>query len=140
LPGGVWNTHIVARTHLHIHTHISQNLVVYYSLTAYIQADLAPLGLQLAQWGVDLSAAAADSSRGGDLEGRVGGLRWLDVPPAGRLQSAAELLKGMGAVNEKVCVCMNVSALFQTVRTRKLTEECFRKRRKRSRLVLISTN
>jgi len=29
------------------------------------QADLAPLGLQLAQWGVDLRAAAAESNRGG---------------------------------------------------------------------------
>jgi len=45
-------------------------------------ADLAPLVLELANWGI----AAAD------------GLRWLDVPPAAHWRQAAELLHQLGAL------------------------------------------
>eukprot|EP00967_Tisochrysis_lutea_P057629 scaffold73096_cov24-Tisochrysis_lutea.AAC.1 len=77
------------------------------------QADLAPLSLQLAKWGVNLHAAAAESnaaSADGSGMGQgsvcvVGGLRWLDAPPATRLTAATDLLQGLGAIDDK-------SALF----------------------------
>src|SRR5690606_4483894 len=47
-----------------------------------LQADLAPLALQLAQWGVD------DPTE----------LRWLDRPPAAALQQGRELLEQLGAL------------------------------------------
>lgn len=47
-----------------------------------LEADLAPLALDLAAWGAD----AAD-------------LPWLDAPPAGALAQAAELLTGLGALD-----------------------------------------
>ena len=48
-----------------------------------LEADLAPLALELAQWGV------ADP----------GALRWLDPPPAGAFAQARELLAGLGALD-----------------------------------------
>jgi len=48
-----------------------------------LEADLAPLALELAQWGV---AEAA-------------GLSWLDAPAAPQLQQARELLLRLGALN-----------------------------------------
>ncbi|MGE5258646.1 MAG: ATP-dependent helicase HrpB, partial [Hyphomicrobiales bacterium] len=50
-----------------------------------LQADLAPLALELAIWGVQ------DPSR----------LKWLDLPPAAAFQTAGELLKGLGALDER---------------------------------------
>lgn len=50
-----------------------------------LQADLAPLVLELAQWGVQ----------------DVGQLRWLDEPPAAHLAQARVLLERIGALNEK---------------------------------------
>lgn len=47
-----------------------------------LEADLAPLALDLAAWG----ANAAD-------------LPWLDAPPAGPMAQAAELLTGLGALD-----------------------------------------
>ncbi len=47
-------------------------------------ADLAPLALELASWGVQDAAA----------------LRWLDAPPAALLGSARDLLTRLGALNE----------------------------------------
>lgn len=47
-----------------------------------LQADLAPLALQLAQWGID------DPTE----------LRWLDRPPAAALQQGRELLEQLGAL------------------------------------------
>ena len=43
-----------------------------------LEADLAPLALELARWGTDDAAQ----------------LRWLDAPPAATLQQARELLRG----------------------------------------------
>jgi ATP-dependent helicase HrpB len=48
-------------------------------------ADLAPLALQLLQWGID------DPQQ----------LRWLDVPPAAAWQQALDLLDAMGAIQHK---------------------------------------
>ena len=47
-----------------------------------LQADLAPLALQLAQWGID------DPTE----------LAWLDVPPAAALQQGRDLLEQLGAL------------------------------------------
>ncbi len=48
-----------------------------------VEADLAPLALDLAQWGVADPAALA----------------WLDPPPAPHLAQARELLRGLGALD-----------------------------------------
>ncbi len=83
--------------HKHAHTYTHMHLCM-----PLRQADLAPLGLQLAQWGVDVPAAAAQCSGTGGGAGTVGGLRWLDAPPRPRLSAAAELLQGLGAIDDKV--------------------------------------
>jgi ATP-dependent helicase HrpB len=49
------------------------------------EADLAPLALDLAQWGVDDATSLA----------------WLDPPPAASLAQARELLTELGAVDER---------------------------------------
>jgi len=48
-----------------------------------MEADLAPLALELASWG------ARDAAE----------LRWLDAPPGAQLASARELLRGLGALD-----------------------------------------
>src|SRR5690606_15386932 len=48
-----------------------------------VTADLAPLALELAVWGTNASA-----------------LRWLDAPPAATLDSARDLLRRLGALDE----------------------------------------
>jgi ATP-dependent helicase HrpB len=48
-----------------------------------LEADLAPLALELARWGAD------DATR----------LQWLDAPPAATLQQARELLQRLDALN-----------------------------------------
>ena len=50
-----------------------------------VEADLAPLALELAAWG------ATDASR----------LAWLDPPPAAQLASARELLQWLGALDRE---------------------------------------
>ena len=50
-----------------------------------LSADLAPLALEMAEWGV------AD----------VGGLAWLDPPPPSALAQARALLRQLGALDEK---------------------------------------
>ncbi len=50
-----------------------------------LQADLAPLALQLLEWGVD----------------DPGELTWLDPPPAGHWQQALDLLDSLGALESK---------------------------------------
>ncbi|MBZ9714653.1 ATP-dependent helicase HrpB [Deinococcus multiflagellatus] len=50
-----------------------------------LEADLAPLTLELAQWGVTDPAA----------------LQWLDLPPERRVASARELLRGLGALDDR---------------------------------------
>ena len=47
-----------------------------------LQADLAPLLLQIMQWGID----------------DINELQWLDTPPAGPLGQARDLLKSLGAI------------------------------------------
>lgn len=49
-----------------------------------LEADLAPLALELAEWGV------ADPAE----------LAWLDPPPAAAFSQARELLRGLGALDE----------------------------------------
>ncbi|MEZ5451304.1 MAG: hypothetical protein R3E93_00600 [Thiothrix sp.] len=50
-----------------------------------LRADLAPLALQLLQWGVNDPAE----------------LRWLDTPPSGPWQQALDLLATLGAIERK---------------------------------------
>ncbi len=50
-----------------------------------LEADLAPLALELAGWGVR----------------EAGALRWLDPPPAAQLASARDLLRELGALDEE---------------------------------------
>ncbi|WP_235015534.1 ATP-dependent helicase HrpB [Oceanicoccus sp. KOV_DT_Chl] len=50
-----------------------------------LQADLAPLALQLLSWGID------------DIEE----LQWLDTPPAGPFNQALDLLAQLGAITTK---------------------------------------
>ncbi len=54
-----------------------------YSTPEILEADLAPVALELAAWG------ARDASE----------LRWLDPPPAAMLASARELLERLGAID-----------------------------------------
>lgn len=68
-----------------------------------LEADLAPLALELAAWGV----LAAEMARNGQTSGAevpragasAGALRWLDAPPAATLASARDLLLRLGAVD-----------------------------------------
>jgi len=55
-----------------------------------LSADLAPLALQLLQWGVD------DPTE----------LTWLDAPPRGPWQQAVDLLELLGAIERKSGVCI----------------------------------
>ena len=50
-----------------------------------LEADLAPVALELARWGVSDAAS----------------LDWLDAPPAAMLQQAQELLARLGALDER---------------------------------------
>ena len=50
-----------------------------------LNADLAPLALQLLSWGVDDPAE----------------LKWLDPPPRGAWQQAIDLLKSLGAIEQR---------------------------------------
>lgn len=50
-----------------------------------LEADLAPLALELARWGTRDPAS----------------LRWLDPPPAGALSAARELLQALGALDRE---------------------------------------
>ena len=59
-----------------------------WSAPEVVEADLAPLVLELANWGV----VAADE------------LKWLDPPPAAHWQQAVDLLRQLGAVDEKGCI------------------------------------
>jgi len=56
-----------------------------FSAPEIAEADLAPLVLELAAWGVLAEAA--------------GGLRWLDPPPAAMVASARDLLARLGALD-----------------------------------------
>jgi ATP-dependent helicase HrpB len=55
-----------------------------------LSADLAPLALQLLQWGVDDPAE----------------LTWLDAPPRGPWQQAIDLLDSLGAIERKSGGCI----------------------------------
>lgn len=63
-------------------TESQQQQLVAHTTPEIQQADLAPLAMQLLQWGVDNPAE----------------LRWLDVPPAGPWQQAIDLLESLGAL------------------------------------------
>jgi len=62
----------------------TQRGLIPYSAPEIIEADLAPLALELAQWGV----SDADS------------LAWLDNPPTGALNQARDLLRELGALDQ----------------------------------------
>lgn len=62
-----------------------QEQLTAHSTPEILRADLAPLALQLLQWGVDDPAE----------------LRWLDAPPSGPWQQALDLLATLGAIERK---------------------------------------
>ncbi len=62
----------------------AQRSLAPFSPPEIVDADLTPLALELAAWGVR----------------EVSELRWLDVPPAAQMASCRQLLMGLGALNE----------------------------------------
>ncbi|UOG91969.1 MAG: ATP-dependent helicase HrpB [Candidatus Thiothrix sulfatifontis] len=66
-------------------TESQQEQLAAHNTPEILRADLAPLALQLLQWGVD------DPTE----------LRWLDVPPSGLWQQALDLLETLGAIARK---------------------------------------
>jgi ATP-dependent helicase HrpB len=62
-----------------------QQQLVAHGAPEILNADLAPLALQLLQWGVDDPAE----------------LTWLDAPPRGPWQQAIDLLESLGAIERK---------------------------------------
>ncbi|MCW8917677.1 MAG: ATP-dependent helicase HrpB [Gammaproteobacteria bacterium] len=67
----------------HLWSESTQQGLIPYNNPEIIEADLAPLALELAQWGV------VDA----------GTLRWLDAPPAAALTQARQLLQQLGALD-----------------------------------------
>lgn len=63
----------------------AQRSLAAYTPAEILEADLAPLALDLAQWG------AVDA----------GALRWLDAPPAAMLSAARDLLRQLGALDSR---------------------------------------
>jgi ATP-dependent helicase HrpB len=61
----------------------AQRSLAPFSRAEIVEADLTPLALELASWGVRAAAA----------------LRWLDPPPAAMLASARDLLERLGALD-----------------------------------------
>jgi ATP-dependent helicase HrpB len=66
-------------------TESQQEQLVAHTTPEILRADLAPLALQLLQWGVNDPAE----------------LRWLDAPPSGPWQQALDLLETLGAITRK---------------------------------------
>lgn len=66
-------------------TESQQEQLAAHNTPEMLRADLAPLALQLLQWGVNDPAE----------------LRWLDVPPSGLWQQALDLLATLGAIARK---------------------------------------
>lgn len=62
-----------------------QEQLAAHSTPEILRADLAPLALQLLQWGIDNPAE----------------LQWLDAPPASTWQQAVDLLESLGALESK---------------------------------------
>ena len=67
-----------------------QKQLVAHGVPEILSADLAPLALQLLQWGVDDPAE----------------LTWLDAPPRGPWQQAIDLLESLGAIERKSGSCI----------------------------------
>ncbi len=72
-----------------------QNQLIQHSIPQIMQADLAPLALQLLAWGVN----------------DINELKWLDLPPAGAMSQALDLLSRLGAIdknsNNKISASQN---------------------------------
>ena len=71
-----------------------------------LQADLAPLALQLLMWGVDDLAE----------------LQWLDTPPSGPFNQALDLLAQLGAITTKSSASHSANTLAFTLKDWQLTE------------------
>jgi len=63
-----------------------------------LRSDLAPLALELANWGVR----------------ETGELRWLDLPNAGAVAQARELLRELGAIDDKLGITAHGRQLLDT--------------------------
>lgn len=73
----------------------AQRSLAAYTPAEMLEADLAPLALDLSQWG------AADAAA----------LRWLDAPPAAMLAAARDLLRQLGALDARVQLTAHGRAL-----------------------------
>jgi ATP-dependent helicase HrpB len=79
----------------HLWSETTQQGLVPYNNPEIIEADLAPLALELAQWGV------ADTAT----------LRWLDAPPAAALAQARQLLQQLGALDGHLRITTDGAAM-----------------------------
>lgn len=61
-----------------------------------LNSDLAPLVLELAQWGVR----------------EISELRWLDIPPSGPVSQAQELLQQLGALDQELRITAHGKAML----------------------------
>ncbi|MFA0812767.1 ATP-dependent helicase HrpB [Microbulbifer epialgicus] len=61
-----------------------------------LRSDLAPVALELAQWGVSDAAE----------------LQWLDLPPPGPMAQAQELLQQLGALDDELRITRHGSAML----------------------------
>lgn len=62
-------------------------------------ADLAPLLLELAAWGIRVDSGERNSGDRMDIRYTVPGMKWLDPPPAAHLAAAGELLQLLGSLD-----------------------------------------
>lgn len=63
-----------------------------------LESDLVPLVLELAKWGVRPDSTAS--------------LQWLDTPPPAKVRQAAELLRGLGALDASGAVTKEGAAML----------------------------
>ncbi len=76
-----------------------QRGLAHFNVPEIVEADMAPLALELVKWGVRLDA--------------VDSLKWLDPPPKAKLDVAASLLRGLGALEKDGRISRHGEALLK---------------------------
>ncbi|MEZ5542132.1 MAG: ATP-dependent helicase HrpB [Pseudomonadota bacterium] len=79
-------------------TPAQQQRMARHGIPEILRSDLAPLALELANWGVR----------------ETGELHWLDPPNAGALAQARELLQALGAIDERFGINVHGRQLLET--------------------------
>jgi ATP-dependent helicase HrpB len=79
----------------HLWNETTQQGLVPYNNPEIVEADLAPLALELAQWGVTDATS----------------LSWLDAPPAAALNQAQQLLQQLGALDGNLRITADGTAM-----------------------------